>query len=64
MLGAEGRCCNVGRAAAVCMLASGTGPYLQQGLGGFMDGNNVGNLVPAELLQVFGIYRIKVDIGT
>jgi len=31
------RCCNVERAVEICMLASGRGSYLQQGLGRFMD---------------------------
>lgn len=33
--------------AGIYTVTSDAGPYLQQGLGGFMDRNNVGDLVPA-----------------
>lgn len=42
----EGRCSMEG-AAGVYKLISGARPYLQQGLRGFMNRNNVGDLVPA-----------------
>lgn len=42
-------------AAEPYVVASGAGLYLQQGLGSFMDRDDVGDLVAAELLQVFGI---------
>lgn len=34
-------------AAEICTVVLSTGPYLQQGLGRFMDRNDVGDLVPA-----------------
>lgn len=34
-------------AAEIYAAVLGTGPYLQQGLGRFMDRNDVGDLVPA-----------------
>lgn len=53
-----------GDAAAGEGLQRSTEPYLQQGLGRFMDGNDVSDLVPAQLLQVFGIWRVKPDLST
>lgn len=42
----EGRCCSTEGAVGIYRVALGAGPYLQQGLGRFMDGNDVCDLVP------------------